>query len=74
MKITESGVLRRFFTQAFLFYLSPFLITPHHGKVDLDDRPRGVGVFDNRESGVGKLGKAQRLRLRECPITKRTGI
>ena len=28
------------------FNVSPTLIAPHHGKVDLDGRPRDVGVYE----------------------------
>ena len=36
-------------------YLSPSHIAPHHRNVDLDDRPRDVGVFGGVEN-YSKMG------------------
>ena len=37
-----------------IFYVSPALIAPHHGKVDLDGRPRDVGVFEEVDNNYSK--------------------
>ena len=38
------------------FYVSPALIAPHDGKVDLDGRPRDVGVYEGSTIIILKLG------------------
>ena len=38
--------LARLINVVTFFYVSPTLIAPHHGKVDLDGRPRDVGVYE----------------------------
>ena len=40
----------------FSLYVSPTLIAPHHGKVDLDGRPRDVGVYEGSTMIILKWG------------------
>ena len=38
------------------FYVSPTLIARHHGKVELDGRPRDVGVYEGSTITILKWG------------------
>ena len=44
------------FASLVIFYVSPTLNAPHHGKVDLDGRPRDVGVYEGSTIIILKWG------------------